>query len=111
MPGSDPMSDKITSEQVRVDDSVAQLLIELAFLIPKGDQDAFDSVSRKLVAFRDALLDRDAEKLTKLQAELKHWQICENCGEPLEGPGICSKAISEREKGLELMHEEALTRA
>lgn len=50
-------------------------------------------------------------ELAAVQQELAHWKICENCGEPLEGPGICGRAISEREKGLEAMHEETLTRA
>lgn len=50
-------------------------------------------------------------KLIEVERELAHWKICENCGTPLTGPGICDNAISEREKGLELMHEETLTRA
>ena len=43
--------------------------------------------------------------------ELAHWKVCMNCGEPLAGPGICSQAVSEHEKGLELMLQEALDRA
>jgi hypothetical protein len=51
------------------------------------------------------------ERCTALEAELAYWQTCANCGERMTGPGICDNAISEREKGLELMHEETLTRA
>ena len=50
--------------------------------------------------------ERDA-----LREELAKWKICENCGEPLAGPGICDKAISDKEKGLEQMWEDTLTRA
>ena len=50
-------------------------------------------------------------ELAALRAELARWKICENCGEPLEGPGICGRAVSERERGLEEMHEQTLTRA
>lgn len=49
--------------------------------------------------------------LETAQTELARWKICENCGEPLAGPGICDRAISESEKGLELMLEETLQRA
>jgi hypothetical protein len=53
-----------------------------------------------------ATAERDA-----LREELAKWKICENCGEPLAGPGICDKAISDKEKGLEQMWEDTLTRA
>jgi hypothetical protein len=61
-------------------------------------------------AWRSTCEGLQAQLLTREQ-ELAHWKICENCGEPLTGPGICDRAISEHEKGLEQMHEEALTRA
>ena len=50
-------------------------------------------------------------RVETLQEELARWKVCENCGESLTGPGICDKAISEKEKGLEEMCEQALTRA
>jgi len=68
-----------------------------------------DCVQRNLSTFAE--LKERREEVGRLTDELARWQICENCGEPLDGPGICSNAISEREKGLEQMHEEALTRA
>lgn len=46
-----------------------------------------------------------------LTQELAHWKICENCGTALDGPGICSHAISEHEKALEVTVEELLSRA
>lgn len=55
----------------------------------------------------DALIrERDA-----LREEVARWKVCENCGEPLTAPGICDRAVSEKEKGLEQMHEDTLTRA
>ena len=53
----------------------------------------------------------DAATIARLTAELVHWKTCDNCGEPLAGPGICDKAVGEQNRGLELMHEETLTRA
>lgn len=73
---------------------------------------------RARVAELEAERDRareDRHSLTRLykdaEAALAYWQVCSNCGEPLDGPGICSRATSEHEKGLELMFEEALDRA
>ena len=64
------------------------------------------------------LLEEQAADLASLRAtletreqELAYWKVCENCGEPMEGPGICSKAVSEREHGQEQMIEGLLTRA
>jgi hypothetical protein len=46
-----------------------------------------------------------------VEAALKYWQTCANCGEAMDRPGVCAKAISEREKGLEAMHEQTMQRA
>lgn len=52
-----------------------------------------------------------AAQLAAVTAELARWKVCSNCGQPLEAPGHCGHAVSERERGLEQMHEETLTRA
>lgn len=56
-------------------------------------------------------LEEAKAEVARLTEELARWKICENCGGVLDGPGICGHAISEKEKGLELMHAETLDRA
>lgn len=65
------------------------------------------------VGVLDVLVALDAVRadLVTMGLELARWKVCANCGEPLTEPGICDKAVSEHEKGLELMHEQTLTRA
>lgn len=75
-------------------------LVEDNFLMVVKQNLELDATVLALTAQRD-----------ELQAELARWKICENCGEPLVGPGICDQAITESQKNLELMHEETLTRA
>ena len=85
-----------------------------------GPVSAVPEVERLRDAVRVMTLCRDGlgeelaicrAEVARLTAELARWKVCENCGGMLDGPGICSEAISEREKGLEAMHAETLTRA
>lgn len=62
------------------------------------------------MALRAALAAATARAVRAGQA-LARWKVCENCGEALTAPGMCDRAVTEREKVLELMHEETLTRA
>ena len=50
-------------------------------------------------------------EVARLTGQLAHWQTCSNCGKKMSAPGICDDAVTEREKGLELMQDETLTRA
>lgn len=50
-------------------------------------------------------------EVATLTGQLAHWQTCSNCGKKMSAPGICDDAVTEREKGLGLMHAETLTRA
>lgn len=49
-------------------------------------------------------------RVEQAEQELAKWKVCENCGEALRSPGICDQAVSEREKGQELMIDQLLTR-
>lgn len=75
------------------------------------DDGSGDHIRRLALTQAADEIDAQSLALEEAQRQLAHWKICENCGEALSGPGICDHAISEREKGLELMHEETLTRA
>lgn len=73
-------------------------------------KECIDGVVQQYNTVRRDLASMTAER-DALREELAKWKICENCGEPLAGPGICDQAISEKEKGLEQMWEETMTRA
>ena len=49
-----------------------------------------------------------AAEVEQLKCELRRWQVCANCGENLSEPGICDKAVGEKQEGLESMCQQAL---
>lgn len=66
------------------------------------------------VTTAEHLLNRAEKAEARAQAaeqERDEWKICINCGETLQAPGVCSKAISEREKGQDEVIEQLLIRA
>ena len=47
----------LNAAKLALDSATGQLLIELAFLIPVGDQAAFTRIGERLVAYHDRLVD------------------------------------------------------
>ena len=72
-----------------------------------GPQSVFASTYRAFVSHASGDLAYLLAENQRLREELAHWKVCMNCGEALVAPGICDKAVSESEKGLELMLNEA----
>lgn len=70
---------------------------------PRLVRDLLAALTRLLAEQAQVKQERDA-----LKAELESWKTCVNCHEPLSAPGICDKAVTEREKGLESMYEQAI---
>jgi len=96
----------------RLKNATLLLILQTAVDLLRAERDLAQQppVESALAQAREERLDLHAE-VARLTAELARWKVCENCGGMLDGPGICSEAISEREKGLEAMHAETLTRA